>query len=80
MEREKERERKTSCEYERESCPKIIKKWLSKYHFSTKKAYRIHFKQQKHGKYFSDINVTVPLNPNHTKVTLMCVVWPRCSP
>jgi hypothetical protein len=24
----------TSCEYERESCPKVVKKWLSKYHFS----------------------------------------------
>ena len=35
MEREKGRERiTTSCEYERESCPKVVKKWLSKYHFS----------------------------------------------
>jgi hypothetical protein len=35
MEREKERERITIlCEYERESCPKVVKKWLSKYHFS----------------------------------------------
>jgi hypothetical protein len=35
MEREKGRERVTiSCEYERESCPKVVKKWLSKYHFS----------------------------------------------
>jgi hypothetical protein len=39
MEREKGRERiTTSCEYERESCPKIVKKWLSKYHFSYKKS------------------------------------------
>jgi hypothetical protein len=37
MEREKGRERITiSCEYERESCPKVVKKWLSKYHFSKK--------------------------------------------
>jgi hypothetical protein len=35
MEREKGRERiTTSCEYKRESCPKVVKKWLSKYHFS----------------------------------------------
>jgi len=35
MEREKGRERIiTSCEYERESCQKIVKKWLYKYHFS----------------------------------------------
>jgi len=35
MEREKVREKiTTSCEYERESCPKVVKKWLSKYHFS----------------------------------------------
>jgi hypothetical protein len=37
MDREKGRERiTTSCEYERESCPKVVKKWLSKYHFSFK--------------------------------------------
>jgi hypothetical protein len=36
IEREKGRERiTTSCEYERESCQKIVKKWLSKYHFSS---------------------------------------------
>jgi hypothetical protein len=35
MEREKGRERIIIlCEYERESCPKVVKKWLSKYHFS----------------------------------------------
>ena len=35
MEREKGRERiRATCEYERESCPKIVKKWLYKYHFS----------------------------------------------
>jgi hypothetical protein len=38
MEREKGRERiTTSCEYERESCQKVVKKWLSKYHFSNQK-------------------------------------------
>jgi hypothetical protein len=41
MEREKGRERITpSCEYERESCPKVVKKWLSKYHFSIKKEFQ----------------------------------------
>jgi hypothetical protein len=36
MKREKGRERiTTSCEYERESCPKVVKKWMSKYHFSS---------------------------------------------
>jgi hypothetical protein len=35
MERKKGREGiTTSCEYERESCPTVVKKWLSKYHFS----------------------------------------------
>jgi hypothetical protein len=35
MEREKGRERiTTSCEYEKESCSKVVKKWLSRYHFS----------------------------------------------
>jgi hypothetical protein len=35
--REKKEERiTTSCEYERESCPKVVKKWLSKDHFSKK--------------------------------------------
>jgi hypothetical protein len=38
MEREKRRERiKMSCEYERESCPKVVAKWLYKYHFSNVK-------------------------------------------
>jgi len=38
MEREKGREKIiTSCEYERESCQKVVKKWLYKYHFSTHK-------------------------------------------
>jgi hypothetical protein len=40
MEREKGRERiTTSCEYERENCPKVVEKWLSKYHFSKKKGH-----------------------------------------
>jgi len=35
MEREKGRERiRMSCEYERESCPKVVIKWLYNYHFS----------------------------------------------
>jgi hypothetical protein len=35
MEREKERERiKTTCEYEREKCQKVVTKWLYIYHFS----------------------------------------------
>jgi len=35
MEREKGRERiRMSCEYERKSCPKVVIKWLYKYHFS----------------------------------------------
>jgi len=35
MEREKGRERlKIECEYERESCLKVVTKWLYKYHFS----------------------------------------------
>ena len=35
MEREKRRERiLTSCKYERESCQKVVTKWLYKYHFS----------------------------------------------
>jgi len=35
METEKGRERIiTSCEYERESCQKVVAKWLYKYHFS----------------------------------------------
>jgi len=37
MEREKGREIiRTSCEYERESCIKVVIKWLYKYHFSLK--------------------------------------------
>jgi len=35
MKREKGRERiRTSCEYERENCPKVVTKWMYKYHFS----------------------------------------------
>ncbi|AES69278.1 hypothetical protein MTR_3g026800 [Medicago truncatula] len=35
MEREKGREMiRPSCEYERESCTKVVTKWLYKYHFS----------------------------------------------
>jgi hypothetical protein len=38
MEREKGRERIiTQCEYERESYPKVVQKWLYKYHFSIEK-------------------------------------------
>jgi hypothetical protein len=45
MEREKGREKITiSCEYERESCPKVIKKWLSKYHFSSGNRVKFTFK------------------------------------
>jgi len=33
-ERKKKRENKKTCEYKREGCSKIVKKWLYKYHFS----------------------------------------------
>jgi hypothetical protein len=42
MEREKGREKIiTSCEYERESCQKVVTKWLYKYHFSNNLSYLI---------------------------------------
>jgi len=50
MEREKGRERiRTSCEYERESCTKVLTKWLYKYHFSIKKLISYHKSSVKGG-------------------------------
>jgi len=41
MEREKGKERiRVTCEYEIESCSKVVKKWLYKYHFSIHKKQR----------------------------------------
>jgi len=34
MERENEREMITTCQYEKESCQNVVKKWLFKYYFS----------------------------------------------
>jgi len=40
MERQKRRERvRIECEYEKESCLKVVTKWLYEYHFSKKKTH-----------------------------------------
>jgi len=48
MEREKRGDRiRTTCDYEKESCQKVVTKWLYKYHFSLKE-FRVEVQKIEH--------------------------------